>query len=70
MNINMTYFYEIGILFIILISPLIYHWAKRKTTDPVITTIFGIFMMFFPIINLVFLLFLFKKPDLDLNIEK
>ena len=70
MDINSTAMIEIGIVTAILMSPLIYYWAKRKTTDPVVTTIYGIFMMFFPILNLIYLLFLFKKPDLKLNPEK
>ncbi len=69
LHINLTAFFELGIVTGVLISPLIYYWAKRKTTDPVITSIFGVGMMFFPFINLIYLLLLFNKPDLVLKVE-
>lgn len=64
MALNYTLLLEIGIIIAVLTFPLILHWARNKTNDPIVTTIFGIIIKFVPIFNLVFLLLLFNKPDL------
>ncbi len=64
MDFNLSFLFQISIMFAVLSLPIIYSWSKRKTTNPVYHTIAGFILMSIPVLNLIYIIYFYLKPDL------
>ena len=66
-NINVTLLGEIIFYSMFIVGALSYYLSKRKTTSPKIATLIGVLLCLTPPLNIVYIIVLMLKKDVDVN---
>jgi len=67
MNINATLIGELVFYSMFFVGPLSYYLGKRKTSTPKIATLIGVILCITPPLNIVYLIVLVLKNDIESN---
>ena len=67
MNINATLLGEIVLYSMFIVGALSYYLGRRKTTSPKIATLIGVILCITPPLNIVYIIVLMLKKDIDVN---
>lgn len=65
MNINATLFGQLVFFSLFIVGGLSYYLGKRKTSNPKIATLIGVLLCITPPLNLVYLIVLILKNDIE-----